>query len=383
MTNTTLVDILNHLCNEARNSVHATFGVMELLPPSAANPGFQSYLDISRSSADRLLGAIDDFRDLFSPLTPPADTVEEFDLGLCLAETIELLNLACQNPASRIAFEAPMESLPTRQHRQSVEHMLTRILDAVLKLTPAGEICVSASTISGGHASGHASGDDSGDDSLDGLRFTITPPDPGLAADLEQWMNADLEQVRFQDLPHMPISLAVMVAGKALGMLGGSSGMVRDPGVPTHLAAFLPTLAQDQEQSQQDVRPSTLNILLTEDCDESYALSELMLRKENVWRARDGEEAVEMVKKQRFDIVVMDIHMNGMDGYTAIRAIRDWETQTANARTPIVILSSDDLDTQRQSAARAGCTGFLRKPLRNNDLADVLDRLKGTQSLAP
>lgn len=374
MTNTTLVDILNHLCNEARNSVHATFGVMELLPSSAVNPGWQSYLDISRSSADRLLGAIDDFRDLFSPLSSPSDAVEEFDLGLCLAETIELLNLACQNPASRIAFEAPMESLPMRQHRQSVEHMLMRILDAVLKLTPAGEICVSASMISGGHASG--------DDSMDGLRFTITPPDPGLAADLEQWMNADLEQVSFRDLPHMPMSLAVMVAGKALGMMGGSAGMVRDPGVPTHLAAFLPTLAQHQERSQQQVQPSTLNILLTEDCDESYALSELMLRKENVWRARDGHEAVEMVKKQRFDIVVMDIHMNGMDGYTAIQAIRDWETQTANARTPIVILSSDDLDTQRQSAARAGCTGFLRKPLRNNDLADVLDRLKGTQSLA-
>jgi CheY-like chemotaxis protein len=370
MTNTTLVDILNHLCNEARNSVHATFGVMELLPPSAANPGWQSYLDISRSSADRLLGAIDDFRDLFSPLSPPADAVEEFDLGLCLAETIELLNLACQNPASRIVFEAPMESLPMRQHRQSVEHTLTRILDAVLKLTPAGEIRVSAEMIPGGA------------DSMDGLRFTITPPDPGLAADLERWMNADLEQVSFQDLPHMPISLAVMVAGKALGMLGGSAGMVRDPGVPTHLAVFLPTLAQDQERSRQEVRPSTLNILLTEDCDESYALSELMLRKENVWRARDGEEAVEMVKKQRFDIVVMDIHMNGMDGYTAIQAIRDWETQTANARTPIVILSSDDLDTQRQSAARAGCTGFLRKPLRSNDLADVMDRLKGTQSLA-
>jgi signal transduction histidine kinase len=170
MTKTTLVDILNHLCNEARNSVHATFGVMELVPSSAANPGWQSYLDISRSSADRLLGAIDDFRDLFSPLSAPADAVEEFDLGLCLAETIELLNLACQNPASRIVFEAPMESLPMRQHRQSVEHMLTRILDAVLKLTPAGEICVSASTISGGDAS------------MDGLRFTITPPDPGLSA---------------------------------------------------------------------------------------------------------------------------------------------------------------------------------------------------------
>jgi CheY-like chemotaxis protein len=88
-----------------------------------------------------------------------------------------------------------------------------------------------------------------------------------------------------------------------------------------------------------------------------------------------------MVKKRRFDIVLMDVHMGGIDGYAAIEAIRDWETQTGNARTPIVILSSDDLDTQRKSAARSGCTGFLRKPLRSNDLPDLLDRLKGARSL--
>jgi CheY-like chemotaxis protein len=173
-----------------------------------------------------------------------------------------------------------------------------------------------------------------------------------------------------------------MVAGKGLGALGGYSRIVREAGVPTHVTTYLPSIIQDADQRRQESRPSSLNVLLTEDNDESYALSELMLRKENVARARDGQEAVEMVKKQRFDIVVMDIHMGGMNGYTAIQAIRDWETQTANARTPIVILSSDDLETQRQSAARSGCSGFLRKPLRANDLSDVLDRLKGTQSLA-
>jgi CheY-like chemotaxis protein len=370
MTNTTLVDILNHLCNEARNSVQATFGVMEPQPHLVETPAGQTCLSLSRSSADRLLGAIDDFRDLFSPLSPPADAVEEFDLGLCLGETIELLNLACQNPASLMVLEGPVEPLPLRQHRQLVEHMLTRILDSVLKLTPRGEICVSARPAL------------SRDGSLEGVRFTITPPDSGLTPRLENWMNADPEQINFRDLPDMPISLALMVAGKELALMGGSAGMVRDPGERTHLATFLPSLEPDQEPSRPGLRPSKLNILLTEDHDESYALSELMLRNENVWRARDGEEAIEMVKQQRFDIVVMDIHMSGMDGYTAIREIRDWETRTANARTPIVILSSDDLETQRQRAARAGCSGFLRKPLGNNDLGDMLDRFKGTQSLA-
>ena len=371
MTDAAVLDILNYLCNEARNSMHATFGVMELLPAAAKDPAWRSYIDLSRSSADRLLGSIDDFRDLFSNASPAPDTVEEFDLALCLGETIELLNLASGKPASHIVLKASSELLLVRQHRKPVEQMLTRILDAALKLTSAGDIYVSIGGVSRGAG---VPGSD--------VQILITPPDSGLAVRLADWLNVHPEQVSFQDLPDMPSPLAVMVAGKGLRTLGGAGRITSEPGVPTHLATILPSLSsQNREHRQQESRPSSLNVLLTEDCDDSYALSEMLLRKESVWRARSGPEALEMVKKQRFDIVLMDVHMGGMDGYTAIQAIREWETQTGNARTPIVILSSDDLETQRRSAARSGCTGFLRKPLRNNDLPELLDRLKSARTL--
>ena len=119
-----------------------------------------------------------------------------------------------------------------------------------------------------------------------------------------------------------------------------------------------------------------LNILVAEDSDESFVLTEILLQRESVWRAQNGVEAIDLVRKRRFDVVFMDVHMPGMDGYQAIRSIRDWETQTGNARTPIVVLSSDDLDTQTRSAAQAGCSGYLRKPLNNRDLLDLLQRLK-------
>lgn len=365
MTDAAILDILNYLCNEARNSVHASFGVMQLLPDTGADTACQNYIDISRSSADRLLGSIDDFRDLFSSASPALDSVEEFDLALCLGEIIDLLNLASRKPASRIVLKASSEQLLVRQHRKLVEQILTRVLDATLKLTSAGESYVSIGTVS----------------NASDVQVSITPPDSGLAVRLADWLNANPEQVSFQDLPDMPFPLAVMVAGKGLRTLGGSARISIEPGVPTHLTTFLPSVSGQKWEQRQESRPSSLNVLLTEDCDDSYALSEMLLQKESVWRARSGPEAVEMVKKQRFDVVLMDIHMGGMDGYTAIQAIRDWETQTSNARTPIVILSSDDIETQRQSATRSGCTGFLRKPLRNNDLPDLLDRLKSAGTL--
>ena len=340
--------------------------MMEMLPAIESDASWQGYLDLGRSSADRLLRSIDDFRDLLSTATPGEQAVEEFDLALCLGEIVDLLNLASASPSSRIIFEAPFEPLPIRLDRQMMEQILTRILDTILKLAPSPELHV----LMGVQASAASA------------RFSITPADSGLAAQMVEWLNADPETFSFRDLPDMPFPLAVMVAGKHLRTLGGMAQIMAEPGAPTKITVVIPALStQTWEPSLQEGRADSLNVLLTEDCDDSYAISELLLRKENVWRARNGYEAIEMVKKQRFDIVLMDIHMPGMDGYTVIRTIRDWETQTANARTPIVVLSSDDLQTQRQSAAQSGCTGFLRKPLCKNDLLDLLDRLKETRSL--
>jgi CheY-like chemotaxis protein len=119
-----------------------------------------------------------------------------------------------------------------------------------------------------------------------------------------------------------------------------------------------------------------LHILVAEDNDESFALTEMIMQEERVWRARDGQEALRLIQTQRFDVVFMDVHMPGMNGYEAIRIVREWETQQGGARTPMVVLSSDDVETQQRSAAECGCSGFLRKPLERADLTPLLERLK-------
>src|SRR5579863_10352120 len=94
MTNQAILSLLNYLCNEARNSVHATFGLMELCREKSPDPAWRLSLDQSRSSADRLLRSIDDLRELLSEETEISEVPEEFDVMLCLNQTIELLNLA-------------------------------------------------------------------------------------------------------------------------------------------------------------------------------------------------------------------------------------------------------------------------------------------------
>jgi CheY-like chemotaxis protein len=379
MTNQTILSLLDYLCNEARNSVHATFGLMALCPDLAADPNWQSCLDSSKSGADRLLRSIDDIRELFSAEVAVADLAEEFDVTLCLGETIEILNLASGDHASRLILQPPTTPLVGRQDRRGVEQMLTRVLGAVSKLSPRGEARVAVAAVP---AAGLTSTELT---PSSGVRFEIVPPNSNIALRVADWLNANPEEVHFKDADDVLFGVATLVAGKRIRALGGTAEFQCDARLPMGLAISLPwqtdaNPASGDEASEHD--HSALHILVAEDSDESFALTRILLQRESVWRARNGLEAVDLVKKRRFDVVFMDVHMPGMDGYKAIRSIRDWETQTGNARTPIVVLSSDLLDTQMRCAAQSGCSGFLRKPLDNRDLLDLLERLKDARTLS-
>lgn len=94
MTNQAILSIFDYLCNEARNSVHGLFGLMEVSGDTASDFAWRGYIDGGRSGTDRLLRSIDDVRELLGPELPAGGTAEEFEAALCLGEAIDLLNLA-------------------------------------------------------------------------------------------------------------------------------------------------------------------------------------------------------------------------------------------------------------------------------------------------
>lgn len=368
MTNQTMLSLLDYLCNEARNSVHATFGVMALGPGAGGDPAWRTCLENGKASADRLLRAIDDIRELLAAEAPAFEPAEEFDVTLSLGETIEVLNLASGERATRLILKSPAIAIVGRQHRRAIEQILARILDAISKIGRRGETRIASTFAPDGQ----------------GAAIEILPVHSQIALRVADWLNADPEQLDFQDNEGILFGVSTLVAGKRLRALGGTAEFVSDARAPMALRILLPWMAAPAEMPDADFgesEPGSLNVLVAEDSDESFALTGLMLQKEVVWRARDGVEAVSMMKSRRFDVVFMDVHMPGLDGYKAIRSVRDWETQTGNARTPIVVLSSDDLSTQMRSAAQSGCSGFLRKPLDHHDLADLLDRLKAARAV--
>lgn len=88
--------------------------------------------------------------------------------------------------------------------------------------------------------------------------------------------------------------------------------------------------------------------------------------------AENGQQAVELFKQQAYDLVLMDMQMPVMDGYTATREIRAWEK--AQGQMPIPVLAASASETQEEIAhcLAAGCTAHICKPLSKRLLLDEL-----------
>ena len=101
--------------------------------------------------------------------------------------------------------------------------------------------------------------------------------------------------------------------------------------------------------------------------------------------ARNGLQAVHAAATaaSNFDLILMDLHMPELDGYGATRQIRDWESQGAHARRPIIALTADAFEEDRKRCLAAGMDDFLTKPIALDALQATLTRyLKGSTNAA-
>lgn len=117
------------------------------------------------------------------------------------------------------------------------------------------------------------------------------------------------------------------------------------------------------------VKIKDLNILIAEDNDSNYLLIKKLLKDNQLTRAITGVEAIEKIKAQTFDIVFMDMRMPVMNGLEATSLIREF-----NQTTPIIALTANAFDSDRENALAAGCNHFMTKPVKKRELVDLLFR---------
>jgi CheY-like chemotaxis protein/nitrogen-specific signal transduction histidine kinase/PAS domain-containing protein len=139
--------------------------------------------------------------------------------------------------------------------------------------------------------------------------------------------------------------------------------------------AFAPTMKMPEHADPGDhlTEVSGADILLVEDnpLNQQVAMDLLARWEMKVSLAEDGAQAVDMVARHRFDLVLMDVQMPGMDGYAATRAIR---ANPNNAQLPIIAMTAHALESDRQRCREAGMNDHVTKPVILEDLATALRR---------
>ena len=127
-------------------------------------------------------------------------------------------------------------------------------------------------------------------------------------------------------------------------------------------ASLMPAPAAT-DRTQAPVAPPAPRVLVVEDHPVNSEFIGVLLSRlgcESVF-CEDGQQALDSVREQMFDLILMDINMPVMDGLTATRAIR--ALPSAIARVPIIVLTADIVNDARDQALAAGATDFLTKPV--------------------
>lgn len=131
------------------------------------------------------------------------------------------------------------------------------------------------------------------------------------------------------------------------------------------IAATIPQTPK-QQISLNGINEKDLKILLAEDNGRNYLLVQHILKNYDLTPVLTGADAVNKIRDEHFDIVLMDMKMPVMGGLEATRKIREFDTAI-----PIIALTANAFDTDKISAIDAGCNAFLTKPLKKSELLEI------------
>ncbi len=176
-----------------------------------------------------------------------------------------------------------------------------------------------------------------------------------------------------------------IVKGLVEGM-GGDITVQSKPGAGATFRVSLPLKASFLTQGEQETLPGNaapaenarpLRILAAEDNEVNRMVLESFLapKGHDVEYARDGREAVDGFREGRFDVVLMDISMPGMDGVAAMQRIRDIERKRGTRLTPLIAVSAHAMNQQIEEYLSLGFDGYITKPVNQQQLYAEIARL--------
>lgn len=365
-------EFLARMSHEIRTPLNSVLGMLELLKETQLNSDQSRYLTLFSHAGENLKALINDLLD-FSKIEAKALNIEDvsYDLHSTIRSVFEILQIKAEEKGLHfelnIAKEVPRFQWgdPTR-----LRQVLFNLIGNALKFTTEGSVLVNVKILK---------------DPTE--KLVIDVQDSGIGIPREKqarlfspFYQADLGTTR----KYGGTGLGLVISKNLIEIMGGRIEMKSLAGRGTQFRVLLPhrpDYSGTLERKVSTVYPwdvsnfqGRYHILLVDDSEDNRVLMIHYLKNLpfDCDEAINGQEAVEKFKKDKFDLIFMDMQMPVMNGYKATETIRHWEEEKHLPHTPIVALTATTVVEDLQRTLACGCDAYTVKPVKKSEILEVL-----------